>query len=135
MARMGKGNGGRRKDYDIGYGKPPVHTRFKAGQSGNPRGKNKGHKSLKALVDGVLKEKVSIRTPRGVRKVTKFDALVRKLINDALTGDSKSVLLTIRLTKEAGLMEAEAMEAASLGELSDEDRKILASFMKPRSRR
>ena len=87
------------------------------------------------MVDGVLKEKVSIRTPRGIRKVTKFDALVRKLINDALTGDAKSVLLTIRLTKEAGLMqEAEAIEAASLGELSDEDRKILARYMKSRPR-
>jgi hypothetical protein len=25
------------RDYPVGRGKPPVHTRFKKGQSGNPR--------------------------------------------------------------------------------------------------
>jgi Family of unknown function (DUF5681) len=24
-------------NYEVGYGKPPVHTRFRKGQSGNPR--------------------------------------------------------------------------------------------------
>jgi hypothetical protein len=27
-------------DYAVGHGKPPVHTRFKKGQSGNPRGRH-----------------------------------------------------------------------------------------------
>jgi len=29
-------------DYEIGRGKPPMHTRFKPGQSGNPKGRPKG---------------------------------------------------------------------------------------------
>ncbi len=33
--------------YDVGYRKPPKHTRFKPGQSGNPRGRPKGTKNLK----------------------------------------------------------------------------------------
>jgi hypothetical protein len=28
--------------YPVGYRKPPVHSRFKKGQSGNPRGRPKG---------------------------------------------------------------------------------------------
>lgn len=28
-----------REPYLVGYGKPPLHTRFKPGQSGNPRGR------------------------------------------------------------------------------------------------
>src|SRR6476620_6162861 len=28
--------------YEVGYGKPPVKSRFNKGQSGNPRGKPKG---------------------------------------------------------------------------------------------
>src|SRR5688572_30362761 len=28
--------------YDVGYGRPPVHSRFKPGHSGNPRGRPKG---------------------------------------------------------------------------------------------
>ena len=27
-------------DYQVGPGKPPLHTRFKKGQSGNPRGRS-----------------------------------------------------------------------------------------------
>ncbi len=30
------------RDYEIGYGKPPKHTRFKKGQCGNPKGRPKG---------------------------------------------------------------------------------------------
>ena len=67
--------------YPVGYGRPPVHTQFKKGVSGNPRGKKKGQKGLKAVVEDVFQQKVSIRTARGIRKVTKLDALVQKLMN------------------------------------------------------
>ncbi len=32
------------RDYEVGYGKPPSRTRFRSGQSGNPRGRPKGTK-------------------------------------------------------------------------------------------
>lgn len=32
-------------NYDVGYGKPPKDTRFKPGQSGNPKGRPKGSKN------------------------------------------------------------------------------------------
>jgi Family of unknown function (DUF5681) len=126
-------NGGAKKGtkpYAVGYGKPPIHTRFKKGVSGNPAGKKKGQKGLKAVVEGVFQEKVSIRTARGIRKVTKLDALVHKLMNDALTGDSRAAVQVVRLAKEAGLtQEAEAIEAATQ-ELTEEDRMILDRYMK-----
>ena len=46
--RPGKGHllrGLDRSNYEVGYGKPPAETRFKKGQSGNPRGRPKGSRN------------------------------------------------------------------------------------------
>jgi len=47
-----------KRDYEVGRGKPPVHTRFKKGQSGNPRGPRP--KNLPALLVEALNEKVVV---------------------------------------------------------------------------
>lgn len=39
-----------RPGYDVGYGKPPVATRFKQGQSGNPKGRPKGAKNKRSAL-------------------------------------------------------------------------------------
>ncbi len=77
MSRSGTAKPKDGKPYAVGYGKPPIHTRFQRGESGNPRGKKKGQTGLKAVVEKVFQEKVSIRTARGIRKVTKLDAPCR----------------------------------------------------------
>jgi hypothetical protein len=48
-------------DYDVGYGKPPPHTQFQKGVSGNPRGRPKGSKNLKTLARKVMNTKVTLR--------------------------------------------------------------------------
>lgn len=128
-------NGGKKpkdvKPYEVGYSKPPIHTRFQTGESGNPRGKKKGQKGLKAVVEAVFQEKVSIRTAHGIRKVTKLDALVQKLMNDALTGDARAVVHVVRLAKEAGLTQEAAAIEGALEDLTDEDCRIMARYMRP----
>jgi len=47
-----------KRDYEVGRGKPPVHSRFKKGQSGNPRGCPP--KNLPALLATALNEKVTV---------------------------------------------------------------------------
>ena len=48
------------RDYEVGYGKPPRHTRFVKGQSGNPRGRPPGAKNLKTLLNKALNELVVV---------------------------------------------------------------------------
>ena len=43
-------------DYQVGPGRPPLHTRFKKGQSGNPGGRSA--KILPALLAAALDEPV-----------------------------------------------------------------------------
>ena len=45
-------------DYKVGPGKPPLHTRFRKGQSGNPGGRSK--KDLPALLADALNEPVFV---------------------------------------------------------------------------
>ena len=45
-------------DYKVGPGRPPLHTRFKKGQSGNPGGRSA--KSLPALLADALNETVVV---------------------------------------------------------------------------
>ena len=43
-------------DYTVGYGKPPRHTRFPKGQSGNPKGRTKGSLNVATILPRMLLE-------------------------------------------------------------------------------
>jgi hypothetical protein len=86
----------------VGYKRPPVHSRFKPGQSGNPSGRAKGSQNLKTLFDKILKEEVSLREGSEVRKVTKAEAIMRGLVVGALKGDSRSIGTLFRLAEQTG---------------------------------
>ena len=82
--------------YEVGYGKPPVHNRFKPGQSGNPRGRPSGSKNLKTMLAETLREKVVV-TDNGKRKsISKGAALLTQLVNKAAQGDMRAIGLLVR---------------------------------------
>jgi hypothetical protein len=86
----------------IGYKRPPVHSRFKPGQSGNPKGRAKGSQNLKTLFHKILKEEVSLREGADVRKVSKAEAIMRGLVLGALKGDSRSIGTLFRVAEQSG---------------------------------
>ena len=77
--------------YRVGNCRPPLGTRFRKGQSGNPKGRPKGARNTATLLSEKLDEKVGVRTPDGrQKKMSKREIGVTKLVNRfAETGDQK----------------------------------------------
>ena len=65
-----------KRDYKIGYGKPPRGRPFQKGQSGNPRGPRR--KDLSALLIAALNEPVYVTIDGKRRKITKREAIVSR---------------------------------------------------------
>jgi hypothetical protein len=89
----------------VGYCNPPVHTRFKPGQSGNPSGRSKGSQNLKTIFNKVLDEEISLREGSEVTKVSKAEALVRGMVVGALKGDQRNLLMLFRVAEQTGQFE------------------------------
>ena len=65
--------------YQVGPGRPPLHTRFRKGQSGNPGGRST--KSLPALLADALNETVVVTIDGRRRKITKREAIVTQMVD------------------------------------------------------
>jgi Family of unknown function (DUF5681) len=74
----------------VGYKKPPTHSRFKPGQSGNRRGRPKGAFTAKALFRKVMNEKLTITENGRPRKLPSAELVFMALRNKALKGDHKA---------------------------------------------
>jgi hypothetical protein len=64
------------RGYEVGFGKPPAHSRFKKGQSGNPWGRPAGAKNLKTLLNEALNERVIVAENGRRRKISKFLVII-----------------------------------------------------------
>lgn len=88
------------KDYDVGYAKPPESGQFKKGQSGNPKGRPKGAKGVKASLKRELESSITVRDRGREVKLSKAEVLAKSLMSDALKGDAKARVELLRLDDE-----------------------------------
>jgi Family of unknown function (DUF5681) len=87
-------------DYEVGYSKPPRHSRFVKGQSGNPRGRPAGAKNMKTLLNKALNELVVVTDNGGQRKVSKREAIVTQLVNRSAKADLKAVQIILGMLRD-----------------------------------
>ena len=85
--------------YEVGYSKPPKHTQWKKGQSGNPRGRPKGRKNLGTLLLSELNRKIPIREHGTMRLVTIGSAIMKQLVKKALEGENQAIKLLADLER------------------------------------
>jgi len=126
MSDDGKG------DYEIGFAKPPRDTRFKPGQSGNPRGREKGSKNLATVLNKALSERVVVVENGKRRSISKLEAAVKQIVNKAAGGDPKFNSQLLALVQ---LLEGRAQGNATLAApLNDAERKVIEGIHERMSR-
>ena len=114
-----------RRDYEVGYGKPPRNTQFKKGQSGNPRGRPSGSKNLATLVSVALNEPVIVVENGGRRKINKREAIIKQLVNRSTKADWRAIKILLEIVREIeGRVEPEAGENS----FSAADEKVIAQI-------
>lgn len=116
----------------VGYGKPPMHARFKPGQSGNPSGRPRGVKNLKTIALREFEQKIEVREGQRVREISKKEAFVKGTINRALQKGGKDSDAAFKLLAQIE-GDAEIANTPS-GSLSQDEEEVLAAY-KARLRR
>jgi Family of unknown function (DUF5681) len=119
----GEAKGGEER---VGYGKPPVRTRFRQGQSGNPRGRPKGARNLSTIVAAALGERVTVTENGRRRHITKYEATVKQVVNRATTGDLRAAQVLF------GLAQANEAQAApaNADRIGVDDMIVMAEMMR-----
>lgn len=87
----------------VGYGHPPVHTRFQKGQSGNRGGRPKGRRNIKTLTKELFNRPVPVRADGKTTKMPAVEAMFRVVANNAAQGNLKAATLINKLRDMAGL--------------------------------
>jgi Family of unknown function (DUF5681) len=87
-------------EYKVGRGRPPLHTRFKKGQSGNPRGPRPRPKDLPALLVAALNEPVVVTANGEPRQITKREAVVAQLVDKSTGADLRATKMLIDMLKD-----------------------------------
>lgn len=114
--------------YEVGRGKPPRHSRFKPGQSGNPRGRPRQAKGLKTIIREIMTEKVAVRLAGGERKVSRMQAVVLKTVESALRGNPRAMTELLRLYSTAIPDSDPAQDLAPTPDMTETDFAILEQF-------
>jgi hypothetical protein len=115
-----------KRDYEVGRGKPPVHSRFKKGQSGNPRGPRP--KNLAALLVAALDEPMVATIDGERRKITKREAVAKQLVNKSAGADLRATRMLIDTLKDVE-KKAGVTQPPEPAPFTAADEEVMATFI------
>ena len=120
------GDGPNDEPEKVGYGNPPISTRFQPGKSGNPRGRPKGAKGLLAELKAELDEFVTVEVNGKTKRIRKRRLIIKALAAKAAKGDVRAADKLLALVIQAEGFEDQRPDKQKL---SDTDLKIIERFM------
>jgi hypothetical protein len=113
-------------NYKVGYARPPISTRFKKGQSGNPKGRPKGSLNLDSALERELNQRITVKEHGQTRTITKFEACIKQLVNKAASGDPKAIQFLINLLN---LTSGSTGSDQALALSTDADQAVMATLL------
>lgn len=93
----------KQRNYAVGYCRPPKHSRFKPGQSGNPRGRLNRTEGHRRLLEEALDQPITIREGGKIHTIRHSEAMYRSLVARAVKGDLRAAALVTKLADRLGL--------------------------------
>jgi hypothetical protein len=105
-------------NYEVGYRKPPRHAQFKKGCSGNARGRPRRSKSANTILKNALLEEVTATMNGQKRTLSKYEAIIIRLVNKALEGDHRAIEYLLAKIPALGKEFAELNQSGGLSEES-----------------
>jgi hypothetical protein len=115
-----------KRDYEIGYGKPPRGRPFQKGQSGNPRGPRR--KDLSSLLIAALNEPVYATIDGKRRKITKRQAIITQMVNESASANLRATKMLFDMIKEVE-QKAGAVASPEPAKLTASDREVVELFV------
>ncbi|MBV9248383.1 MAG: hypothetical protein JO227_03930 [Acetobacteraceae bacterium] len=109
-------------DYQVGYGKPPLHTRFQKGRSGNPNGRPRGRKNMSTLLTDALNGSVIVTENGRRKKITKREAIITQLVNKSASADLKATQMVLAMLRD---VECRADDSANPEVFTETDQQII----------
>jgi ribosomal protein L17 len=111
--------------YAVGYRKPPLHTRFQKGRSGNPSGKQRTSEPerAKSLVRQEVYRLLSVRDSGKLKRIPALRAVIRRLVAAAAQGNlaaQRALLKNIQEIEAEHRAEERATRRVDLNQLTDE---------------
>ena len=110
------------RDYVVGYGKPPVHTRFQKGRSGNPKGRPRGKKNMSTLLSAALDAAIIVVENGQRKKITKREAIITQLVNKSASADLKATQIVLAMLQD---VEARADDSSDSAAFTEADQEII----------
>jgi hypothetical protein len=110
------------RDYVVGYGKPPLHTRFQKGRSGNPKGRPRGKKNMSTLLSAALDAAIIVVENGRRKKISKREAIITQLVNKSASADLKATQIVLAMLQD---VEARADNSSDSAAFTAADQEII----------
>lgn len=113
------------RDDEVGFCKPPKHTQFQKGRSGNPSGRPKGRVNVATVLLKAMHARIAVNEGGRRTQRTKLEVICTQLINKAVTGDLKAIQHVLALANLSETAEGAVGPTADLAASQEHARKIL----------